>query len=113
VTGFNRVNTSGEGADAYPIEFEDHSIRAYPPLLLSCTMLIIRGLPFFRNTSLKSLRPAEPVLMIEIACVDLNLSIYKNLIRGWKIYSLFLTFGSIREFFLENRRHIDFMRLMP
>ena len=34
------VGTSAEGADVYPIEFEDHSMRAYPPLLLfKCLML--------------------------------------------------------------------------
>jgi len=34
------VGTSSEGADVYPIEFEDHSMRAYPPLLLfKCFML--------------------------------------------------------------------------
>jgi len=34
------VGTSAEAADVYPIEFEDHSLRAYPPLLLfKCLML--------------------------------------------------------------------------
>jgi len=34
------VGTSGEGADVYPIEFEDHSIRVYPPLLLYRCLLL-------------------------------------------------------------------------
>jgi IS5 family transposase len=34
------VGTSNEGADVYPIEFEDYSIRAYPPLLLFKCLLL-------------------------------------------------------------------------
>jgi hypothetical protein len=35
-----RVGTNREGADVYPIEFEDCSIRAYPPLLLFKCLLL-------------------------------------------------------------------------
>ncbi len=38
--GHYTVGTSSEGADVYPIEFEDHSMRAYPPLLLYKCLLL-------------------------------------------------------------------------
>jgi hypothetical protein len=54
------VGTSGEGADVYPIEFGDYSMRAYPPILLFKCLLLQkwfhpRGIGFaFHGASIDS-----------------------------------------------------------